>query len=171
MKTLGKAKSKGQWRVVARDPSGKIVATTEWQNIVVNEGLDYLLDAGLAGGSQETTWYVGLTDGTPTIAAGDTMSSHAGWTEVTAYTESVRQTWTPDSNGVQSQSIDNVSNPAQFSINADSTTVGGAFLSSNSTKSGTTGLLYAAGAFSGGDVTLSNGSTLDVQATFTEAAA
>ncbi|GAG46997.1 unnamed protein product, partial [marine sediment metagenome] len=36
----------------------------------------------------------GLTDGTPTPAAGDTMASHGGWTEVVAYDEGVRQTLT-----------------------------------------------------------------------------
>lgn len=167
----GKAKSKGQWRVVIRDPQGNVIAQTEWNNLVVNAGLDYLLNAGLCGQTQISDWYIGLTDGTPTPAAADTMSSHGGWTEVTAYSESVRQAWTPDSNQVTDQSVDNASNPATFTINSDSTTVGGAFLTSSSTKGGTAGTLYAIGAFTGGDVTLSNGSTLEVQATFTEAAA
>lgn len=168
---MGNPKSAGNWRLVARDPEGNIVAKSEWSNLVVNEGLDYLLEAGLCGQTQQTSWFIGLTDGTPTAAAADVMSSHAGWTEVTGYDEGTRQAWTPDSSDVVDQSVDNESNPATFTITSNSTTVGGAFLCSNSTKSGTTGVLYAIGAFTGGDVTLSAASTLEVEAEFTEAAA
>lgn len=142
----------------------KLREIREWDNLVTTEGKNYLLSAGLDGGTQITTWYLGLTDGTPTAAAGDTMSSHAGWTEVTTYTEAARQTWTGGT--AASGSIDNSDAVATFTINADSTTVGGAFLASVSTKGGTTGTLYAVGAFTGGDLVLNNESTLDVTATF-----
>lgn len=168
---LFKAKSQGFWRIVARDPQGNIVAESEWENIVVNDGLDYLLEVGLCGHTQIFPWYIGLTDGTPTVNAADTPASHAGWTEVTGYDEATRQEWIPDSSDVSDQSVDNASNPATFTITNNGTTIGGAGLFSNNTKGGSTGRLYAAGAFTGGDVTLSAGSTLEVQATFTEAAA
>lgn len=158
---------KGRWDIVCKDKSGKIKWTDKIENLVTNAGLDHALDAVLSAGTQITTWYVGLTDGTPTVAAGDTMSSHAGWAEVTAYTESVRQTWTDG--GVSSQSVDNSASTADFSINSNSTTVGGAFLTSNSTKSGTTGTLFAVGAFSAGDKSLDSGDTLSVTATYTAA--
>lgn len=160
---------KGHWRLRAFDPQGALIREDEWDNLVTDEGLNELLSAALAGGTPTTTWYVGLTGGTPTAAAGDTAASHAGWTEVTAYTEAARQTWTPGA--VSSKSVSNSASKATFTINADSTTIGGAFLASISTKSGTTGKLYAIGAFGGGDLTLSNGSTLEVTATFTTAAA
>lgn len=140
--------------------------TRVWENLVTNAGLDYLLSAGLDGGSQITTWYLGLIDDSPTVAAGDTMASHAGWVEVTAYDEANRQTWTGGT--VSGQSVDNVGNEATFTISADSTDIGGAFLVSNNTKGGTTGTLYAAGAFSGGDLVLNEDATLDVTATFTQ---
>lgn len=142
----------------------KLREVRQWENLVTTEGKNYLLSAGLDGGTQTTTWYVGLTDGTPTAAAGDTMASHAGWTEVTAFDETARQAWTGGT--AASGSIDNSASKASFTISTDSTTVGGAFLASVSTKSGTTGTLYAVGAFSGGDLALSAGSTLDIQATF-----
>jgi hypothetical protein len=141
----------------------------EIHNIVVNAGLNYILDAGLSGGTPITTWYLGLTDGTPTVAAGDTSASHAGWVEVTAYDEANRLTWTDG--GVSSQSVSNSGSPAVFTISTNSTDVGGAFLISNSTKGGSTGTLYAAGAFSAGDKSLDDGDTLTVTATFTGAAA
>jgi len=156
----------GDWQIKIFDRFGNLTHKDDWHNMVVNAGLDYLLSIGLAGGTQIASWYIGLTDGTPTVAAGDTLGSHTGWTEVTAYSEAARQAWTPGS--VSGQSVDNSGSVATFTINAASTTVGGAFLASAS--SGTTGTLYAAGAFSGGDKTLGNGDTLQVTATFTNAA-
>ena len=160
---------KGIWEVKAFDKDGNLKWVENYENIVVNTGLDHLLDATLSGGTQITTWYVGLTDGTPTAAAGDTSASHAGWSEVTAYSEGARQTWVDG--GVSSRTVTNSGSPAEFSINSNSTTIGGAFLISNSTKGGTSGTLYAIGAFSAGDKSLDNGDTLQVTATFTTAAA
>lgn len=159
----------GRWEVVCRDSQGKEKWRDTIKNLVTDAGLNHLLDVALSGGTQDTTWFVGLTDGTPTAAAGDTMASHAGWTEVTAYDEAARVAWTDG--GVSNKSVDNSASPAEFTINADSTTVGGAFLVGDSTKSGTTGTLYAIGAFSAGDKSLDDNDTLDVTATFTAAAA
>jgi hypothetical protein len=94
------------------------------------------------------------------------MSSHCGWTEVTAYDEAARQAFTPGS--VASQSVNNSASKAVFTISS-SVTVGGAFLVSNSTKGGTTGTLYSAGAFSGGNRALVDDDVLNVQATFSQA--
>lgn len=137
-------------------------------NIVVNQGLDHALDVTLSAAVQITAWFLGLTDGTPTVAAGDTPASHAGWVEVTAYSETVRQTWTDG--GVSAQSVSNSASQARFTINVNGTVIGGAFLTSLNTKGGTTGTLYAAGAFTAGDKTLDNLDTVDVTATFTAVA-
>ena len=143
----------------------KLREVRTWENLVTTEGKNYLLATGLDGGTPITTWYLSLTDGTPTAAAGDTMASHAGWVEVTGYDEAARQTWTGGT--AASASIDNSASVATFTITSNSTTVGGAFLTSVNTKGGATGTLYAIGAFSGGDLVLNAGSTLDVTATFT----
>ena len=56
----------------------------------------------------------------------------------------------------------NSASPASFSINATAT-VGGAFLTSNNTKSGTTGTLYSAADFgSPGDRSVASGDVLTV---------
>ena len=165
---MAAALNQGSWDIVCRDKHGNIKWTDKIENIVVNAGLDYLLDIGLSGGVQITSWYLGLTDSTPTVAAGDTMASHAGWTEVTAYSEAARLAWTDG--GVSGQSVSNSASPATFTINANGTVVGGAFLTSVSTKGGATGTLYAAGAFGAGDKSLDTSDTLDVTATFTQAA-
>lgn len=50
---------------------------------------------------------------------------------------------------------------ASFSINAN-VTIKGCILISNSTKGGTTGVLYSAGLFTGGDKVVQSGDTLNV---------
>jgi hypothetical protein len=158
-----------RWEFVCRDKHGNIKWTDHIDNIVVNAGLDYILDAGLSGGTQVTTWYVGLLSDSPTVAAADTMASHSGWTEVTAYDEATRQTWTDG--GVSGQSVSNSGSPAVFTISTNGTDIGGAFLVSDDTKGGSTGTLYAAGAFSAGDKSLDDGDVLSVTCTATAAAA
>lgn len=164
----GVTTARGIWGVRVRDPEGNIVAEERIDNLVTNEGLNKLLNDTLAGGTQSSTWYIGLTDGDPTTDAEDTMGSHDGWSEVTDYDESDRQEWKPGS--VDGQSVDNSDDVATFTISSDGTTIGGAFLVDDSEKDGTSGTLYAVGAFNGGDLTLSAGSTLEVTAEFTQSA-
>lgn len=163
------ARFKGRWAITCRDKHGNVKWADVIENLVTDAGLNHLLDVALSAASQVTSWYVGLTDGTPTAAAGDTMASHDGWTEVTAYDESTREAWTDG--GVSNKSVSNSGSPAEFTISTNGTTVGGAFLVSNSTKGGSTGTLYAVGAFSAGDKSLDDGDSLTVTATFTSAAA
>ena len=165
---LGVVVLKNHYKVIARDKFGRIKWIEEFDNLVPNDGLNDSLDKHLKGSSYTAAWYVGLTDGTPTPAAGDTMSSHAGWTEVTAYDEANRQTLTLGS--VSGQSVDNVGNEAVFTISSDSTTIGGCFITSDNTKGGTTGVLYAVGAFTAGDKSLDDNDTLTVTVTCTASA-
>ena len=150
------------------DKHGNLKWRDTIKNLVVDEGLDDVLDKYLKGSSYTATHYVGLTDGTPTFAAGDTMASHAGWTEVTAYDETVRQTATWGT--VSGKSVDNSANKAVFTISTNATTIGGAFLVTDSTKGGTTGTLYGGGAFSAGDKTLDDDDVLNVTVTASAAA-
>ena len=151
-------------KVTARDPEGNILWTEEDHNIVVNVGLDEILDKFWKGSTYTASHFVGLADGTPTFASGDTMGSHAGWSEVSAYSEAARQDLTLGT--VSGQSVDNSASKAVFTINADNTVVGGAFLTTDSTKGGTAGILMAGLAF-GADRALSTNDTLDVQWTLT----
>ena len=159
-------KLKNTYQIECIDSTGKLKWSDVVENLVVNVGLNDVLDKYLKGSAYTAAFYVGLTDGTPTVAAADTMASHAGWIEVVAYTEAVRQTLTLGT--VASQSVDNSASKAAFSINGTAT-VGGAFVSTDSTKSGTAGILYGAGAFTGGDKAVSNGDTLNVTVTCTAA--
>ncbi len=157
------------YKIECFSPDGELKWIEEFENLVVNEGLNDSLDKHLKGNAYTATWYVGLTSGTPTVAAGDTMASHPGWSEVVAYTETARQTLVLGA--VASQSVDNSASKAVFNINADNTAIGGAFLVADNAKGGTTGLLYGAGAFTGGDKVAGNGDTLNVTITCTAAAA
>ncbi len=139
------------------------------ENIYVNQGLNTVL--GVFWKNSPTyrgPFYVGLTDSTPTVNAADTLLSHAGWVEITAFGNSpnIRQPLVLGS--VASQSVDNSASKASFAING-TTTVGGAFLT-NDPKLGNSspvGLLIAAGAFTGGDKVLGSGDTLNVTVTLT----
>ena len=115
---------------------GKLIWDEHFDNLVVDEGLDDYLEQYYNGSTYTASHFVMLTDGTPSFAAGDTMASHAGWVEVVAYSEGVRQTYSPAA--VSSQSVTNTASKAVFSING-STTVGGAAITTNNTKSGSTG--------------------------------
>jgi hypothetical protein len=135
-------------------------------NLVATVGKNDLLTNYFKGSSYTAAFYVGLVDNASFSAynAADTMSSHAGWLESVAYSNSTRPALTLGT--AASGSLDNSASKASFTINT-SATLDGAFITTNSTKSGTTGTLYSCGAFSGGDRTVSNGDTLQVQATLT----
>lgn len=142
------------------DQYGNFKWTDTIANLVVNAGLNDALDKYFNGSAYTATHYTGLTDGTPTVVAGDTMSSHSGWVEITAYNETTRPLiiW----GTVSGQSVNNNANKAVFTINADSTTIGGGFITTINTKGGTTGTLYGAGAFTGGDKILGVSDVLNV---------
>lgn len=163
---LGRVKVHGHYEVVCRDKDGNVKWRDEIENIIVNTGLDNALDVWLSDLAADATHYIGLTDGSPTVAAADTMASHAGWAEVAGYSEANRQAWTEA--GVSGQSIDNSASKATFSVNA-TITVGGAFLTTNNTKSGTTGTLISVGAFTGGNKAAVSGDTIEVTLTITAA--
>jgi len=124
----------------------------------------------LKGSSYTAAWYVGLITGPSsgvTIAAANTMSSHAGWTENVSYSNATRPTATFGTATTANPSVNtNSASVAAFNINATAT-IAGAFLSSNSTKSGTTGILFSASNFtSPGDRAVASGDTLNVTYTF-----
>lgn len=161
------SRCRGRHLVECFDPDGNLKWSEVVENLVVDEGLNHILDSTLAGGGQITTWYVGLTNTSPSPASGDTMVAHGGWVENQNYDEGTRQTWTPGA--VSSKSVDNSGSKAVFTMDQDSDTVGGIFLVSDSTKGGAGGTLYSAGAFSGGDKSVDDNDILQVTVTFTEA--
>lgn len=146
---------------------GKVKWIEDIDNLVVTVGLNDSLDKHLKGSAYTAAWYVGLTTSSDTFAAADTMSSHAGWAESTVYSNATRPALTLGT--VSAGSVDNSASKASFNINATGT-IGGAFVVSDSTKSGTTGILYGGAAFTA-DRSVASGDTLNVTVTCTAAAA
>lgn len=144
----------GQVWAAKRNRERRIVS----DNLVVNTGKNLILDNFNAATGAAV--YVGLTGNTPTVAAGDTMASHAGWTEVTAYSQANRVTW--NGAAASSQSRTNTASKAAFTINANGTNIGGAFLTTNNTKGGTSGTLVCGAALTGGNITLNDTAALDI---------
>jgi len=167
------AQATGKYHVECHDKDGNLKWSADSKNLVVNVGLQYMAGSALTSVAQITTWYLGLygAGASNTPAAGDTMSSHAGWTEVTTYSNANRVTASFATATTANPSVvTNTASPAVFNINGTAT-VGGAFLTSNNTKGGTTGTLFSAADFgSPGDRSVVNGDTLSVTYTFSLAA-
>ena len=163
-------KATGKFLIECYDKDGKLKWTDESKNLVVNVGLQYMAGTSLDGSTARiTSWYLGLYGAASSNnpAAGDTMSSHAGWTEVTDYTEATRPAATFVAATTANPSVvTNSASKAQFTMNA-TVTVGGAFLTSNNTKGGTSGTLFSAKDFSSpGDRSVVSGDVVLVTYTF-----
>ena len=151
---------------------GKVIWHDTFQNTVATVGKNLALDTYLAGSAYTVVGpYMGLISSTSfsAIAAADTMSSHAGWLEAgnanaPTYT-SPRKTaaWSAASSGSKA-----LSSALSFAITGTGT-VKGAFLVYGSgavtTIDNTSGTLYSAGLFSGGDRAVLNGDTLNISYT------
>lgn len=159
----------GVYTVQCRDKDGNLKWEASTPNLVVNEGLKFMNDKFFTGAAYTAAWYLGLYGAAASNnpAAGDTMASHAGWTEVTAYSQATRPVAVFAAASLADPSVITSSgSPAVFSINA-TTTVGGAFLTTDNTKGGTTGTLFSAADFSApGDRSVVSGDTITVSYSF-----
>ena len=146
----------------AYDRHGKLKWREEFKNLVTTVGKNDILDKYFQGSGYTAAWFLGLinSSGYSAVAAGDTAASHAGWTETSAYTAATRPavSWAAAAAGSKSASA-----AVSFTINA-TVTIKGAFLISNDTKGGTTGVLYSCGAFAA-DRALVNTDILNVNVT------
>ena len=150
----------GFYQVECRDAQGNLKWTQEFPNLVNAIGKQLMLDTLLKGSAYTVTGpYLGLIGTTsPTFAASDTMTSHSGWTEFTAYTvggSAVRGTAVFGSATSTGSSPSNVTTSTATAITYTITGAGGnvtgCFLTlgsgASSTQSNTGGTLYSAGAF------------------------
>lgn len=162
-------KGGGVFEATCRDKDGNVKWSAQSHNLVVNAGLQDMSTKYFSGSSYTAAWYIGLygAEASNTPAAGDTMASHAGWTENVTYSEATRPACTFGTATTADPSvITNAVLPAVFSING-TTTFGGAFLTSNNTKGGTSGILFSAADFSApGDRSVVVGDVINVTYTF-----
>lgn len=161
MNAKNNAQISQHYEVECFDKNGKLKWKDEFDNIVVTTGRNKYLDATLKTGLTTPLWYVGLKDAVAAVA-GDTMASHAGWATLVPYSNATNPSLTVGA--IAAGACDNSASKAVFNINATAT-VGGAFVSDNSAKGGTTGILLGAGEFATARPVLS-GDTLNVTVSF-----
>lgn len=129
------------YECIGRD--GKLKWRTREENLIPDVGRDYLLNAGLLGGSQLSSWFIGLYANARSNAVTDTMATlMADAGEVTQYTNvgGNRLALTPDA--LSSGVFSNLGTPAEFEMTAN-VTVRGGFISSTSTQSSAAGTLLS----------------------------
>lgn len=150
---------RGVYTFECYDAQGNLKWRDTLDNLVTTVGKNDLLDKYLSGVTYTAAWFLGLIDNASysAVNVADTAASHAGWLESAAYSNATR----PAPSWGSAAAGSKASTATGFTINATAT-IKGAFLISNSTKSGTTGILYSAGLFSGGDRAVINGDTLNV---------
>ena len=133
--------------------NGMMLQHSESHNGIVDEGENYLLNVafgGAAAQAQASPWYIGIVDNAAfsAFADADIMSAHAGWAEWQDYTAAARIEWVDESSTAKSKS--NSVTTADFTVGVagEGDALKGIFVTSISTKGGTTGFLWSTGAFS-----------------------
>lgn len=163
----------GVFTVTCFDKEGNLKWEEKFHNLVVNEGLVYLNNTFFKsnGGTYTAAWYLGLVTGPgsgTSYSATDTLASHSGWTEFTAYSGNRKLLTFGTPTSADPSVIDNSASPAIFSITAPGGTVAGAFLTNVAT--GTSGTLFSEGDFST-DKIVAASDTINVTYTFSADAA
>lgn len=158
---------KGRFEVVCVDAAGRVKWRDTIHNLVTTAGKNLLLDT-ILGNSAAGAVVMGLK-GTGTALAADTQASHANWTE-RGGTNAPAFTGNRPTPSFSSASAGSKATSAAVSFAITSSgTVSGCFinLGGSATKDNTTGTLFSAGDFTGGDKTVANGDTLNVTYTLT----
>lgn len=150
---------RGFFLVEHRNKAGKLIGIYRVPNGIVDVGMNHILETEFHAGAAVTTWYIGLVDnsGWTAFADGDTMGSHAGWSESTVYSAGTRPQWTMGA--ASGRQITNAAT-VDFAING-SAVLKGIFITSDSAKSGSAGTLWATAAFSS-TVSVQSGDTLKI---------
>lgn len=144
-----------RYKIECYDKAGNLKWSEEVENLVTTAGKTDIVDKYLKGSAYTAAWYLGLK-GTGSAAAGDTLASHAGWSELTPYSGNRPSiTWGTTSSGSNTASA--VSIPI-----TGTATVAGAFTATVNT--GTSGILYSVSDFSASR-SVANGDTLNVTPT------
>ncbi len=136
-------------------PDGEVKWTETIHNTVLTAGKTDIIDKYLKGSAYTAAWFL-LLKGAGSIVVGDTLASHAGWTEVTPYAGNRPTiTWGTTSAG------SNAATAVAISINATATVAGAGCCTVNT---GTSGVLYNAADFAASR-SVALGDTLNVTPT------
>ena len=157
----------GVFTVTCFDSNGNEKWVEIAPNLVVNTGLQDMNTKFFAGSAYTAAWYLGLVNGTSastTFSGGDTLATHAGWTENSSYTGNRKAVTFGAATLADPSNINNSSSAASFTMNANAT-IAGAFLTNVAT--GTSGLLFSVSDFqSPGDRTVVSGDVLNITYSF-----
>ena len=159
------ASAGGVYTVTCVGPDGVEKWSDTFHNLVMNEGVQNMNTQYFKGSVYTAALYLGLVTGPgsgTTFAAADTLASHS-WTENTDYSGSRKAVTFGTATTANPSVISNSASPSSFSMTATAT-IAGAFLCTVS--SGTSGVLFSAGDFTGGDKFVDSGDTLNVTYTF-----
>ncbi len=161
------ASAGGVFTVTCHDSAGNVKWVDVAPNLVVNTGLQNMNTQYFTGNTYTAVWYVGLindTSANTTFSGGDTLASHAGWTENSSYSGNRKAAVFGAATLANPSNINNSSSAASFTMTANAT-ISGAFLCN--VASGTSGLLFSAADFqSPGDRTVVTGDVLNVTYSF-----
>jgi hypothetical protein len=149
------------------DSAGNLKWESKTPNLVVNQGLQDMNAKYFLGSGYTATWYIGLygAAASNTPAASDTAALHPGWTELTSYSQSTRPVVTFSTPSTADPSVV-TSSGSTFNMNA-TVIVGGAFLITDNTKGGTSGVLFSASDFQApGDRSVVSGDAVVVTYSF-----
>jgi len=155
----------GVYSVECVGADGQVKWSDTFHNLVMNEGVQNMNTQYFKGSVYTAALYLGLVTGPgsgTTFAAADTLASHS-WTENTDYSGSRKAVTFGTATTANPSVISNSASPSSFVMNATAT-IAGAFLCTVS--SGTSGVLFSAGDFTGGDKFVDSGDTLNVTYTF-----
>lgn len=159
------AVAEGIYEMTCVGADGQIKWVETFPNTVVTVGKNYLLDS-FFNGTVAGPWYMGLVDATSftTPVIGDTLASHSPWLEYLNYTVSGTNRATPSWGSAAAGS--KATTATAFPITGAGGSVAGALmcttLARNTASNGGAGILYSAGAFTGGTRVVISGDTLNV---------
>jgi len=159
--------SGGVFTVTCMDKDGNEKWVDIAPNLVVNTGLQDMNTKFFTGSAYTAAWYIGLVNGTSTtttFSGGDTLATHAGWTENSSYAGNRKAASFSTATLADPSNINNSASAASFTMSANAT-IAGAFLANVAT--GTSGLLFSAADFqSPGDRTVVSGDVLNITYSF-----
>ena len=174
---LGAMMIKGVYKAECRDKDGNLKWTAEGENHVTTEGINFMLDTLMAGSGYSVTGpYMGLISSVSysTTAITDVAAQIGGtngWEEASSSNA-------PDYSGNRKTCAWDAADAHAISLSAalaftftEGGTVKGAFIvlgtGASATKENTSGKLFSAGVFSGGDKVVADTDILNVSYTVT----
>jgi len=164
----------GHYVAKCYDKDGNLKWEDTIDNLVMAVGKQLMLDTLLSGSAYTATVRMGLVSGAsaPTYAAANTQASHSGWLESGATNaptySGTRPTITfssASSSGTTPSNVTTKAGSAAVSFTfTGSGTVAGCFININgsATIDDTTGTLYSAGSFTGGNKSVASTDQLNV---------